>query len=183
MDKNEIVARLDTYINAMEQKKQIDDEIKNLESQIRTSVDSSYNYTFIRFFWPFLVLYPVFGTMIYMAFALLFKAQTEGDLYLCLIVGFGIYFIASVFIAKALRNRKCNKEYQERLALKLQIDEVRKKRIEELEDANRQNTDVIKEHQDMLPASCRNLDSAKKIRMYLFRGKFETIEEAVDFMS
>ncbi|MBR4556547.1 MAG: hypothetical protein IKO15_03610 [Clostridiales bacterium] len=58
MDKNEIVARLDTYIGALEQKAQIDDEIRNLESKIRTSVDSSYNYTFIRFFWPFLVCIP-----------------------------------------------------------------------------------------------------------------------------
>ncbi len=183
MDKNEIVARLDTYIGALEQNAQIDDEIRNLESKIRTSVDSSYNYTFIRFFWPFLVLYPVFGTMIYMAFAFLFKAETQGDLYICMLVGFGIYFIGSVFIAKALRNRKCNKEYQQKLALKLQTDEIMRKRIEELENANQANLAVMKEHQDLLPASCRNLDSAKKIRMMLFRGKFETVEEAVEFMS
>ena len=58
-----------------------------------------------------------------------------------------------------------------------------KKRIEELENANQANLAIMKEHQDLLPASCRNLDSAKKIRMMLFRGKFETVEEAVEFMS
>lgn len=183
MDKDEIVVSLDSYIKAMEQKKANDEEIKDLESKIRTSVDSSYNYTFIRFFWPFLVLYPVLGTMIYMLFVFLIKPETYSGLYVCLIFGFAVYFIISAVIAKALRKKKCEKEYRERVEVKLQNDEVRKKRIEELKRDNTEKLMTIQEHKDLLPASCRNLDSAKKIKMLLIKGKFDTIEEAVDFIS
>lgn len=182
MDKNEIVVKLDAYIKAMEQKKENEDEIKDLESKIRTSVDSSYNYSLIRFLWPFLVLYPVLVTLISVAIALLFRVETQGDLYFIVLVSFGIYFVASVFIAKALRKKKCEKEYKERVLIKEKEDGIRKRRIEDLETENKKHLEVIQETKELLPASCRNIESAKMIKTYLIKGKFDTIEEAVEFI-
>lgn len=182
MDRIETVARLDAYIKAMEQKKENEEEIEKLESKIRTPADPSYNYTLIRFLWPFLVLYPVLVTLISVSFALLVKAQTESDLYFIVIISLGVYFITSVFIAKALRKRKCEKEYKERVLIKEKEDEIRKRRIQDLENENKEHLEIIQANKDLLPASCRNLESAKKIKTYLIKGKFDTIEEAVEFI-
>ena len=66
--------------------------------------------------------------------------------------------------------------------IKEKEDGIRKRRIEDLETENKKHLEVIQETKELLPASCRNIESAKMIKTYLIKGKFDTIEEAVEFI-
>ena len=182
MDKNELMERLDIYIKATNEKTEAEGQIKELESQIRMQVDSSYQYSFIRFFWPFLVLYPVLGTMFYLGLLYLIQAESYGDAYFCSLLGTVIYFVIAALVARKLRKVKCEKEYRAQVEMKEKIDADKKKRIEELQDEVKKQTEIIQENKDILPVSCRNIESVKKIRMLLVKGKIETIEEAVNYL-
>ena len=118
MDKNELMEKLDIYIKATNEKAEAEGQIKELESQIRMQVDSSYQYSFIRFFWPFLVLFPVLGTMFYLGLLYLIQAESYGDAYFCSLLGTVIYFVIAALVARKLRKVKCEKEYRAQVEMK-----------------------------------------------------------------
>ena len=179
MDKNETIRALDAYIDALQKKNSIQRDIEKTEKYIGITPDPSFGYSFMRFFWPFLAVFPVVYALILVIVIYVIQVDNRMSAYFFLVALLVVYFAAAVFIAKALRKRASKKLYDEELERYRHEDERKTAKVAELKKELEKYNKIIKENQDMLPVSCRSVDSAKAIRTAIKMGKAETIEDAI----
>lgn len=72
------------------------------------------------------------------------------------------------------------KPYEERVEWKRKEDEQLSLNLGNLRTELKKNKKIIDENKELLPSSCRNIESVKTILGKLTRGRAETIEEAMN---
>ena len=180
MERQEILALLDGYIAALNTKAENEDRIRKLQRDIGITYDPNDGYAFIRFFWPFLVGFPFGAAVIIVFLAFLTKVEYGSEIYFCYFIGIIIYFALAIFFARLLRKNANKKLYQKRVEEQKNSDAKANARISELQKEIEKADEFIAENKDYIPEPCRNVESLKQIKSKIFRGKAETIEEAIN---
>jgi len=180
MDRQETIKLLDDYMSALNTKKENGNRINKLKMDMGITYDPNDGYSLIRFLWPFLVAFPFLGTFIIVLIAYLTKAEYRSEVYFSYIIGAAIYFTISVVIARLLRKIANKKLYDKRVAEQKKADEKASEIISKLQNEIDEADEFIKNHNDLIPVTCRNIESLKQIKSKIFRGKAESIEEAAN---
>ena len=179
MEKEEILNRLNEYIEALKDKEEYEDEIERLKSKIGVDVEPTYDYAFMRFFWPFLVFYPILVAIICVV-VMTHDRMAAGILSVLWILVTVIYFAIAVVLARAWRKKACTKLYIERVEI-MQVEERKSKsKLEQLENSLEETNVFLNANKDLVPIQYRNIDSLKEIKSKIARGQASTIEEAIE---
>lgn len=179
MNRKESLDFINQYSKNLKDKKESEEELKKLQGQRPFEVQAGPSFSFMRYFWPFLVLYPILTTILYVLFLAVFKVQTNGGMLGLMFLSLVVYFIAAIYIAHLRRDRASAKLYAERMEFKRQADKKRDERIAELQQKIDKCGSYIKTNQDKIPIICRNQESVNIIKDMLVNGKAETLEDAI----
>ena len=178
VEKEELLNKLSAYIEALKDKEEAEEEIERLKARIGVDVDPTYDYSFMRFFWPFLVFYPVLSTIIMVVIVAHNKMAIQSMWPLWIVIT-AIYFAISIVIARAWRKKSCMKLYNERVEIQQVEDRKLAGRLEQLEESLEATKNFLNDNKDLVPLQYRNIDSIKEIKSKIARGQASTIDEAI----
>ena len=173
-----MLSKLSAYIDALKDKEEAEEEIERLKARIGVEVDPTYDYSFMRFFWPFLVFYPILAAIIYVV-VFAHNAVPPGYLSVLWILITVIYFAVSLVSARAWRKKACMKLYQERVEISQVEDRKLAGRLAQVEESLGATKQFLNDNKDIVPVQYRNIESLKEIKSKIARGQASTIDEAI----
>lgn len=178
VEKEELLNKLSAYIEALKDKEEAEEEIERLKARIGVDVDPTYDYSFMRFFWPFLVFYPILAAIVWVVI-IAHQEVPAGYMPVLWILITVIYFAASLVAARAWRKKACMKLYQERVEITQVEDRKLAGRLAQVEESLGATKQFLNDNKDIVPVRYRNIESLKEIKSKIARGQASTIEEAI----
>ena len=180
MDRQETLKLLDDYIAALNTKKENEERITKLNRDVGITYDPNDGYALIRFLWPFLVGAPFGAALFVVLLMILTRVEYGSEVYFCYFFGIILYFVMAFVIATLLRKNANKKLYKQRVDDQEHEDAKAKEMIADLKRDIDKADEFIAANKELIPAACRNAESLKRIRSDIFRGKAESIEDAVN---
>lgn len=183
MDREELVRLLDTYATALKNREECEKKITELKSRKEITASREYcQFTLIRFYWPFFILFFVIIIISSIIFGIVNNNEFSFAFVIYQLVFALFYFPITALIANALRDRASEKLYKENVGQLNKENEKAEEEIKKYEAQLDESYKIIADTKDLVPAKYRTVSSVMAIRRLLIAGKASTVEEAVELL-
>ena len=185
MDKKDLLKKLDEYRLLLDEYEYLKDKVKPQESFPSYEENTFKKRSFIRYFWPFLVIGLGAFYLIYMAAALLGGYNKDA---ITLLLGILFAIIAAVIIIvfgfKVAKRKQAEVNREADM-----MNEIARERVAKA-DANQRNLDRLNQlvekkyyYDPLVPEEYRDFDHVAKIEELIMQNKADTIEEACSIIT
>ncbi|MBO4456906.1 MAG: hypothetical protein J5802_04235 [Butyrivibrio sp.] len=183
MEREELARLLDTYATALKNREECEKKITELKSRKEITASREYcQFTLIRFYWPFFILFFVIIVIATIVFGIVNNNGFSFSFVLYQLIFALFYFPITALIANALKNKASEKLYNENVGQLNKENEKAEEEIKKYETLLDESYRIIADTKDLVPAKYRTVSSVMAIRRLLIAGKASTVEEAVKFL-